>query len=758
MLRELSTADPTQRYIPKVGKSGAFNDESNPRLTDAALVSLTEASSMQRFVSYFRCTAWDSNFKSWPTPEVKYDASDDAMQSTKSVFGTYYTNTKDAVDVTPMPASLRNQILGSGKRCWRPQTWAMLFLYAVRIAGVASGLYAASMMQGEAVIIRDYGVTTDAMEEDVLGYAYNGWTWLQTSYLITALVSLVEICIGSIFVWGGLRARNGTIPSEVRAWFAASPELEFMPFGVRQIGFFVGDLIFCIGVYATREQLFQQDAYNLNPSYMCLDSTKTNPDGTASAHIFQHTIHIGWPGMFHFYRERMKNTRVPQYIMLVGACFRILNILFDAIVWGGFNSCYILPCARYNTEVFAKRTPADNYEARWEQDKNISISYGSLQKAYRTICQMYESSSTVQEDEPVDPEMYNIVNAQLIEWTTSVQKLSVESSQLFGEDEHNAPEDLQLIESLQTALNEGLMNVPSQIVPKDAKPLASDLNIQTKQLMDLLAFKLQRIGRMIPDRIQISSLYDGPKVMYSGVVLRQECACGGQPCCGRGSSRVCGGWAALAHNYWGALRMWNNVGAIFLFFWVFANASTGIWDGLLSSQAEDNQITWPVYVASDKFNASVDHPFVIIRLPEYFPPPPSPPPVMPLPRPSDLLGVTAMSPPPPPPSPPPPSPPPPPIPLSMLKTFPPETCMENRLSMASSAQGDIAPYPKGLSEDDDASTRMITAATLLFLSEFFRIVGTVAQAIGIIRNEASMPGSHTRRSRKAAETCRSICP
>ena len=314
MLRNQAGVDPTQRYQPKIGKNGAFDDNSNPRLTDAALISLTRGGSIYRLASYFRCAAWDADWRNgWPTPEV--DGGQDGEQ--EGDFNVQNVqNVKDAVDITPMPSSLRAQILGAGK-CWqRPQTWAIFLLYVVRLAAVGGGLYAATMLQGEATLIRDYGVTFDAMERDVLGYAYNGWAWLQTSYLLTSLVSFVEVCIGMIFVWGGVSGvsgMRGSVPMEVRNWFAASPELEFMPFGVRQIGFFLGDLVFCIGVYATREQLFQQDAYNLDPSYTCLDSTTLNPDGSPTLHAFDQDGRFGWPGMFRFYRERMKNTRVSQF-------------------------------------------------------------------------------------------------------------------------------------------------------------------------------------------------------------------------------------------------------------------------------------------------------------------------------------------------------------------------------------------------------------------------------------------------------------
>jgi hypothetical protein len=552
-----------------------------------------------------------------------------------------------------------------------------------------------------------------------------------------------------IFIWGGVSAMRGSVPIEVRNWFAASPELEFMPFGVRQVGFFLGDLVFCIGVYATREQLFQQEAYNLDPSYTCLDSTNINPDGTPSLHAFNQDGSYGWPGMFRFYRERMKNTRVSQYLMLIGVGIRLLTILVDALVWSGCNVCYILPWARYNTEIFAKRTPADNAEVRWNQDKMISVEYTMLQKVHRSICQLYETSAALPDDQPVDPEMYNLVNGQLKQWTNSIQALYNFSSQLFGDDENNAPEDLQLIESLKMALNEGAIGIPLQIVPRQGQAIAYDFNIQTKQLMELLAPRLQRIGRMIPDRIQIAALYSGPKVMYSGVPLRQECAFGGQPCCGPGGLRVCGGCATLSHNYWGALRMWSNVGTLLLFFWVFANASTGIWNGLFSSQTHDDDMTWPVYVAASDFNATLDQPFMIVRLPTYDPPPPPGTPISNLGADDVASSPSPHAPPPPMPSPPPPP---------MKDVFPPKTCMENLMNLASSHRGVIAPYPEGLSEDDNAATRMIGAATLLFLAELFRMVGCIAQTVGILRNEASFPGSHTRRSRKTTETCRSLCP
>ena len=143
MLRNQAGIDPTQRYQPKVGKSGAFDDKSNPRLTDAALVGLTRGGSIYRLASYFRCAAWDADWRNgWPTPEV-----DGGDKGDEGLAQNYY-NVKDAVDITPMPSSLRAQILGSGKRWQRPQTWAILLLYLVRVAAVGAGLYAATMLQG----------------------------------------------------------------------------------------------------------------------------------------------------------------------------------------------------------------------------------------------------------------------------------------------------------------------------------------------------------------------------------------------------------------------------------------------------------------------------------------------------------------------------------------------------------------------------------------------------------------------------------
>lgn len=56
-------------------------------------------------------------------------------------------------------------------------------------------------------------------------------------------------------------------------------------------------------------------------------------------------------------------------------------------------------------------------------------------------------------------------------------------------------------------------------------------------------------------------------------------------------------------------------------------------------------------------------------------------------------------------------------------------------------------FPTGLSDSSDSSTYMKMAAELLFAAEIFRAISSVAYAIGLFRNEASILAMHVGRSR-----------
>ena len=65
------------------------------------------------------------------------------------------------------------------------------------------------------------------------------------------------------------------------------------------------------------------------------------------------------------------------------------------------------------------------------------------------------------------------------------------------------------------------------------------------------------------------------------------------------------------------------------------------------------------------------------------------------------------------------------------------------------------PYPPDLDDLNDSSAYMISAARIMFAAEIFRAISYVAYWVGVLRNEASVPGSHLP---KKGGCLRMFCP
>lgn len=725
------SSDAADRFVARPGQHGQFNERGQARLSDVALVGLTKPNSIWRILMYFRCAPWNFNWQNpWP-----------AVDATKDVEMPTMVNMKDpSIDITPMPSHLRELILGAGGagRWGNVQTWAMTLIQLIRFAGVGAGLFAALMLQGEAAIIREYGISRQAAEQDVYGYAYNGWTWLYVSYTMTGLTSFMEATIGAIFIWGGIAAQQkGGVPEEVRAWFATSPELEFLPFGMRQIGFCVADLLFGLAIYAARGGLFMDEAYNVNPNIACFNTEGEVLTGVA------HVTRV-WPGFEHYYQARGKNIQGPLLVAFMAALLRLITLLVDAVVWSGLNFMYIFPCARCNTEVFGKETISEETDMRESADHRISLQYFAMQDCLREVSQLYEAASAVPPSKIADQQMYIFLNEKAGVFRQSAEKLVQSTIALQSEKMMNSGEDATLLKSFEfDALNalQTQAYQPQAGTMEELVAISDDLAVKMARSLTLLS-------NSIPDRIEIGTLYTGPKVFNQGVVSRDSCKCLGIKCGG-----CCSGCAALTHNYLGALRTWSNLASLLMFIWVFLVAQSGMWGGLFATTSQRYSVTWPVYIPDALAIENGDTPFLFTHLRTFIqtqeqqqqeqlqqdlqltdtfaPPTPS---MMPPSPPADPYDGW----------------------------FPPPECHSLK-GDAVSGYGDtigdsITWYPEYISRANDASHLMIVGSNVLFAAQLLRLIGTFAQLLGYIRNEASIPGSHTRRYETRNSCWRAIWP
>lgn len=763
---------PQVRFQTEEDGRSLYNQNSSPVLGDDALTALTHSTSYWRFASFFGCLRSAPAEKQWNSPGA-------------SVVIVPASNNISSIDATPMPASIRNRMLGandwsSGGRCATAQGWCVLLIALVYLSSSGAGLFASFMLQGEASIIREFGIHDQAALDDVYGYAYNGWTWLGAAFVLSALAGGAEVFLGLLFTWGGTTRVDGSIPVDMRRWFAASPESAFLPFGVRQLGLLIGDIILASSIYSVRSTLFQKDAFDDVPSLQCVDTHYSPPQLTTKLpHSYDTTP---WPGFERFYRERFVNSQGALQAIFIACCLRLLTICIAGFVWEGLNCFYVLPCGRCNTEVFANASApqGDNALLQQTSDNNIATAYTSMQNALNTMIQTRDAlrngiSANSLDDNRVR-EAIQVLRNSTAGFLSAVRDLSdaksdyetVRTSALeaakvrigFGQSDDGQEARAQLQTSMAVELNNALQQALDSAqgdvtfeyaddtgADSDARANAAQLaaNVTVQGMVQ----SLRDIGAALPDRVHISSLYDGPKRLQTGVALRDNCACCGNVCCG-GACACCGPCAVLAHNYWGALRSWYNVGAILLLVWSLVSPSAGIWNGVFGNV---DDYTWPVYVSDPQavWRPQSLTPFIIARL--QAPPPPRnvggdrPPPSSPPPAPSP-------SPPPPPdaPSAPPPPPPSPLSPGSLL--FPSRDCMRMKRDNSGISQINTnalgatpAPYPMDdPSRDNDSSSIMITASNVLIAAEVFRAVGILAQCIGYLRNEASVPSSHVRRT------------
>lgn len=212
-------------------------------------------------------------------------------------------------------------------------------------------------------------------------------------------------------------------------------------------------------------------------------------------------------------------------------------------------------------------------------------------------------------------------------------------------------------------------------------------------------------------------------------------------------------FATLAHNWWGALRMQLYLGAMLLLWSSHLQIYSGVYQPFSTKVTRFNNFTWPVYVRAYgvwplTYEDYMKHDEAIygIRAPPPPDPPPSGPAVSQLPS---VGNPPTAKPPPPPPSPPPSAP--------SAPPFPPHPPLEPPLSPFSHVVADRAfpklpydnsrtlllpPYPPDLTDLNDSSSYMGTAARVMYAAEIFRAISYLAYWVGVLRNEASVPSSH----------------
>ena len=221
-------------------------------------------------------------------------------------------------------------------------------------------------------------------------------------------------------------------------------------------------------------------------------------------------------------------------------------------------------------------------------------------------------------------------------------------------------------------------------------------------------------------------------------------------------------FATLAHNWWGALRMQLYLGALLLLWSFHLQIHSGVYQPFETKVTRFNNYTWPVYVRAYGVTPLSYQDYMRHDQATYgirAPPPPAPPPLGPIDHtPSVGHPPPAAHPPEPPPSPPsaPPFPPHPPLepPLAPFihaaagRAFP-------KLPHDNPRTQQYPPYPPDLTDLNDSSAYMISAARVMLAAEIFRAISYVAYWVGVLRNEASVPGSHLP---KKGGCLRMFCP
>jgi hypothetical protein len=207
-------------------------------------------------------------------------------------------------------------------------------------------------------------------------------------------------------------------------------------------------------------------------------------------------------------------------------------------------------------------------------------------------------------------------------------------------------------------------------------------------------------------------------------------------------------FATLAHNWWGAFRMQLYLGALLLLWSFHLQVHTGHYLPFVGNVSRFNNYTWPVYVPLWGVPpiAWAEYEAQHASLYGVAPPPLVTPAAPPSPAHPDYevkggMRVknepTGKASPPPSPSMPPEMPPMPPwMPrIADERAFP-------HVPLSNAHTKLLPPYPPDLSDENDSSAFMVTAARIFFAAELFRSFAHLAYWVGVWRNEASVPGSH----------------
>ena len=679
-----------------------------------------------------------------------------------------------SIEVVPTPAGLRDRILGSGQRMRSLPTFGMLGVALVHLAGTVLSLFGASLLVDEASLVRTFGITIRAVEGGVYGAGYNGWIWVASGYLLTGLADATAAFVGATITWGGLRSSStpSPVPDTVRQWLAASPELVLMPHGWRYLGLAIGDLFIWMGAAAVRLSVYAHDAHDAAPFYECVDPA-TNQ---AMMHSPANLSSTPWPGFERTYLGRLHGAETALTILFVGAAWRIGVVLVLALAWERLNVLYVLPWCRCNTEVFENQPVSQPWEgdvraadeAEQARDIELADAWRVLRERYtiligirfrhakRTTGSEYVQDA-VYKPNPFDvsQESTGLVGGDdvrsfrdgLIDFTSSVQKIN------------------QLTNDGSSQLSQLAFETPQVAGANRYDALPSDVtgtSESTFAWMDAAIHAMNNdtvlVAQQLPARIQVAGYYSGPKVTPQNLPLRNACSCCGRTC-GQG---CCSGFASLCHNYTGAFRMWSYLATLFLLLFVTSSASSGVYGGMSSVLSAggglhttiDGDFTWPVFVPDEGVysDASV-HPGQFAVALDFGPHHPNhvggsdASPETPA---GTALGATneaaGLSPPSPPHSPPP-SPPP------LATSFPGPTCLQQ-----STVTGRTQPFPPGIDRRSDSSSYMVQAASFLAISELLRTVGSLMHLLGVLFNEAAVPGSHVEAASGAGRWIRLLFP
>jgi len=586
-----------------------------------------------------------------------------------------------SVDFHPLPPRLRQR--AKGNRGTEKERWAGLTLAAVQFIGTTISLSGATKLVGEANLIRDLGISHNAVEADVFGFVNLGYEQLVFGYTLTGCENVVAFCIGAFFFDSlrlckfihcsrtflkSIRRMGGGAEDAdaARRWVASWPEGNLLPHGIRQLAFGMGDLVFMLGLWISREFLFENDASDNDQLPQCFDPVTVAND---YMHTDLHPSRNGdrqWAGFEKFYQVR-RTREAPFYFLLIGALMRVVGVAVNAAAFEGLNCLYLFPFGRCGKELDGSNAKHAKSFTRSDNDPtNLGARFSVMEKAIEDV------SDTEASYEKLRPSAMAFVEAK---------RALIENNDIFS----SVPQNGGLFKN-------GLNEWQSTVLEATSKTLTfyqQNKTLNRPQLLNSMKEDMNEFQKMLPQHILIPMFYAGPKVLSRGVVDPERCVCSCKLSCNR--------WfASLWHNHLGAMRMWTYFSAILLVFWVFAESRSGLYGGFTSS--ERGLYTWPVYVppGASTLNASLS-----LHEPDV--------------NSSSSLSFEGV-------------------------IFPPERCLRSK-------DGQALPYPPGITRENDASSQMLHAANLLAFAETFRMIGAFAYLAGVVRGEASIPSSHTRLER-----------